>query len=598
VSALDLLAASLGLAASALAAAMLLPLWRRAPVPAYRLAVCVLTAALALPLLQWGARAIGLPVPHPVGALARAWVEEVPAAAAVPEQDPMRSSPAALDPTLGSVGTGAGPETGATRAAGMPLPWRGMLLAVWVAGASAAMWGTMRRLLATRALFARARPVTDEVRLSAWNAVRADSRLGARTRLCESDELRTPACAGLLRPVVVLPADDALALRPELLACVLTHELVHLERRDPWVMLGEELLRAAFWFHPAAWWLVARLDALRELSCDCLVVRRTGKRKRYASALVEYATWMQRSAARATWAAVVPWSESRGHLTRRIEMLLQPEPETQSRRIVAPAAVGVLMTFLWSGQLALATSSCAGTRAEHAHEHRHEHVHATCETKAATSEHVAVHADGQPAAEAPSHEREVIVLRGGEGKVVKKGDAAAEIEGAWRAAAEGEPQVIVIGPDGEKRFRALKRTEPPAVEGQGKARHHGGVWRFHKTGPDGQVLHGRIVPPEGFQFDLQFDHGQWAELGKVYGEKYKQGFFGAHGAPKHAEGMHHLFGRAAGGDGDLDALRRELEETRAALEEQRQALEELRRQLEEQRARKSKKTETVGALMR
>lgn len=591
MSALDLLAASIGLAASAAAAALLLPLWRRSPVPAYRLAVCVLAAALALPLLQWGARAFGVGVPHPVSALARAWTE-APAAQPAPTLESMpESAPALFEPLLSF-------EADPSVAQATHVPWRAILLAVWVAGAAAALSRTARRLWATRALFARARPVADAARLSVWEAVRAGSRVGARVRLCQSDELRTPACGGLLRPVVVLPAEDALAERPELLACVLTHELVHLERGDPWIVLGEELLRAAFWFHPAAWWLVARLGALRELSCDCLVVRRTGKRKRYASALVEYATWMQRPAARATWAAVVPWSESRGHLTRRIEMLLQPEPKAQTGRVVTPAAVGVLMTFLWSGQLALATSSCAGTRAEHAHEHRHEHVHATCEGKAAAPDHVAVHAHGQPAAEAQPDEQHVIVLRGGERKVVKKGDAAAEIQGAWRAAAEGEPQVIVVGPDGEKRVHGLKLHKSQGVEVQGVPLGHGaGVWRFHKSKEDGQALYGRVGPLEGGTYELKFDHGKWAELGKVYGEKYKQGFFAVPSAPKHAEGRH-FFGHAAGGVDDLDALRRELEETRAALEEQRRALEELREQLEEQRAKKHKKSETVGALMR
>src|SRR5688572_8675490 len=377
MSGFDLLAASIGLAVSALAAALLLPLWRRAPVPAYRLAVSVLAATLALPLLQWAARALDLPVPHPARELALALREGTPGPIELPVASELALlAPARLEherepsPIASSVAQ-APPAAERSTPSPRPWPWTTLLLSTWAAGALWALGRTLRRLLATRRLFTRARPVTDAARIAVWDAVRAGSRTGARTRLCESSEVRTPACAGLLRPAVVLPADGSLAGRPELLACVLTHELVHLERRDPWVLLGEELLRAAFWFHPAAWWLVERLAALRELSCDCLVVRRTGKRKRYASALVEYATWMQGPAPRASWAAVVPWSESRGHLTRRIEMLLQPQTQTKSGRIVAPAAVGVLMTFLWSGQLALATSSCAGTRDGHDHQHEH-----------------------------------------------------------------------------------------------------------------------------------------------------------------------------------------------------------------------------------
>lgn len=565
----DLLTASIGLAVTALAAALLLPLWRRAPVPAYRLAVSVLAAALALPLLQAGARALDLPVPHPVRDLARSL------AAPATELEPPAAEPlelwltpeeaedlvldevllASVDPSvLPAPPADVAPPAVEPTPAIASLPWGRIALGLWAAGALWALGRTLLRLRATRRLFADAEPVTDPAVLAVWDAVRADSRVGARTGLFQSPEVRTPACSGLARPAVVLPAEAGLERRPDLLACVLTHELVHLERRDPWVLVGEELLRATFWFHPAAWWLVARLAALRELSCDCLVVRRTGKRKRYASALVEYASWMQRPAPHATWAAVVPWSESRGHLTRRIEMLLQPQDSARTGRVVAPAAVGVLMTFLWSGQLALATSSCAGTRSETAHEHPHEHadadgytVHAShdgkehdvkvlrvdgkkvvIETKGGDGEPVVwrSHGDGHDGKTVESH---VVVVKKGDGEqTVYTGedakkwlaenevgvevhaldgthgehDVVKEIKQAWRQAeGGGEHEVIVIGgADAKAKAKAKSKAKADVwswTTAAGKGDHHDG-----DVDVDVEVIVSGI-------------HGQHAKEGKV-----------------------------------------------------------------------------------
>ena len=38
---------------------------------------------------------------------------------------------------------------------------------------------------------------------------------------------------------------------------ILFHELIHVERRDWLFTVGEEVIRAVFWFHPAMWWLVS-----------------------------------------------------------------------------------------------------------------------------------------------------------------------------------------------------------------------------------------------------------------------------------------------------------------------------------------------------
>ena len=64
--------------------------------------------------------------------------------------------------------------------------------------------------------------------------VSASSPLKGRVALRASDEIHVPMCFGLRNPMVLLPASGEPRLAPEVLACVLLHELVHLERRDTW----------------------------------------------------------------------------------------------------------------------------------------------------------------------------------------------------------------------------------------------------------------------------------------------------------------------------------------------------------------------------
>jgi beta-lactamase regulating signal transducer with metallopeptidase domain len=413
---------STGLALTVMATALVLRVWRRAPIPSYRLAVAVLAAALLLPAAQLGARWLGLSIWHPVRALVASLSLERVARTAAPDASTIGAS----EPDIASVGASALPAQaldpallaltllGQSEAARAPedvaivpapaqsplarFPWQVAVAVLYGLGLAVALARTARRLHRTHQLLANALPVRDERVLAIWREVSAGSQLAGRARLIASESVNAPACFGLGRPAIVLPANDDLARRRDVLACVLTHELVHLERRDGWVLLGEELLRAVFWFHPAAWWLVARLERLREVSCDLLVVRRTGKRRRYAEALVEYAAWMQAGerllGGRAEQpAAVVPWSGSKGQLTRRIEMLLDDQGQQGGRaRYVAPAAIGIVFAFLWSGQLALA--GCATTKHGECKECEHEHGETVACTGAPGVVTVCVNPDG------------------------------------------------------------------------------------------------------------------------------------------------------------------------------------------------------------
>ena len=62
-----------------------------------------------------------------------------------------------------------------------------------------------------------------------------------------------------------------------------------MQRRDWFFVLVEEMLRVVLWFHPAIWWITARVRLTREEFTDHLAVLATGSRRSYIDALLAFA---------------------------------------------------------------------------------------------------------------------------------------------------------------------------------------------------------------------------------------------------------------------------------------------------------------------
>ena len=68
---------------------------------------------------------------------------------------------------------------------------------------------------------------------------------------------------------MLLP-DSLRTMAPSIGRAVAAHELWHIRRRDWLWLVGEESLRSAFWFHPAIWILLSRIQLAREEAVDDL----------------------------------------------------------------------------------------------------------------------------------------------------------------------------------------------------------------------------------------------------------------------------------------------------------------------------------------
>lgn len=180
-------------------------------------------------------------------------------------------------------------------------------------------------------------------------AVRARVLL-QRAGLCKgrltSDSCSVPVTVGWLHPRVILPSAWQSWSAAQLDA-VLTHENEHVRRRDPFVQSLALLNRAAFWFHPLAWWIERQLSVLAEEACDAAVLASGHDPFEYSEYLMDLARAMQQAGARLNFAGMTMPGVS---LPRRIRRILEdaPAPRLSHARAACIAVACVAVTTLFT----------------------------------------------------------------------------------------------------------------------------------------------------------------------------------------------------------------------------------------------------------
>ncbi|MDR3698542.1 MAG: M56 family metallopeptidase [Candidatus Sulfopaludibacter sp.] len=161
----------------------------------------------------------------------------------------------------------------------------------------------------------------------AWR-VEADLRI--------SEDINSPVTFGFLDPVILLPGQF-----PELdqakQDAILCHEVLHVWRHDWLFAIGEELVRAAFWFHPAIWWLLGEIQLAREQAVDREVIDLTSKRDEYLDALLAIA-----GAAAVPDLAPAPLFLRKRHLKQRVVSILK-EVRMSKTRLISAFAMSLIM---------------------------------------------------------------------------------------------------------------------------------------------------------------------------------------------------------------------------------------------------------------
>lgn len=213
--------------------------------------------------------------------------------------------------------------------------WSPVIVLTWTFGVGvlslrlAGAWFLTRRYVwrATLPIEARLEDLAREI------AVRLHLRRSPR--LAGSAMVDVPTVVGCLKPVVLLPMSALCGLSPAQLEAILAHELAHVRRHDYLVNLLQSIVETLLFYHPAVWWISARVRAEREHCCDDLAVEACGDRVLYVSALAALASVDRGS--------TLAMAASDGSLVERVSRLLGG-PGTE--RELPPASAALLLAGL------------------------------------------------------------------------------------------------------------------------------------------------------------------------------------------------------------------------------------------------------------
>lgn len=251
-------------------------LHRRLPHLAFLLAMLALAKCLVPPLVS-----------SPTGLFTRAdWVSFAPKVSKLSISDStqaellMRATPEALlDSSF--------PTDSVSWLSSGWLNWPVVAATLWLIGALGLLMLTARQYWRVQSAVSRSVPARRELRGLA-DQLAAQLGIRRRVRVLVSPENFGPVCVGALRPTLVLPKLMVDTWKPNDLAPIIGHELVHVRRGDViWGYL-QFFCQVVFWFHPLVWLLGRRAQILCEHCCDTDALHRLGcSAADYAESLVK-----------------------------------------------------------------------------------------------------------------------------------------------------------------------------------------------------------------------------------------------------------------------------------------------------------------------
>ena len=163
-----------------------------------------------------------------------------------------------------------------------------------------------------------------------------------------------PLVAGVLRPIILLPAWFEEDYSPEQQRLAIMHEMMHVRRGDLWALLAASLAIAVQWFNPLAWIALSKFRLDQEAACDADVLGVYDVSPHaYGKALVQ-AVRKTAPVAQPLHAASLPLNHA---LYERIGHMKNPLPSAKRRK------TGLLLTTC-VGAAALFVSACAVSNAQ------------------------------------------------------------------------------------------------------------------------------------------------------------------------------------------------------------------------------------------
>jgi beta-lactamase regulating signal transducer with metallopeptidase domain len=153
-------------------------------------------------------------------------------------------------------------------------------IVIWVIGS---LWRSLGVLLA----FVRTRRFLDST-LSPVPGLSAE--LDIDVFASRNDD--SPMVVGLIAPKVIMPQSILNELQHDQLVAIALHERAHIQRKDNWFSLFQELIMILFWWSPVLRYLNKKIHVEREVACDLRAVVHMENSKQYAQSLIDCAKLM------------------------------------------------------------------------------------------------------------------------------------------------------------------------------------------------------------------------------------------------------------------------------------------------------------------
>ena len=180
-------------------------------------------------------------------------------------------------------------------------------------------------------------------------------------KLLTHDAVQSPFLAGIVRPVIFLPATSESEFDSDALRAIFAHELAHRDRRDNLWTLAARLLTALLWYQPLLWLLCKRLEQISEDACDEAVLASNCPSRAYAACLLSLATRPPLPRRQQTLTAgVAPFRSSLGRRIARI-LAIKGSPNMPAVTLRLRLTIAVLTLAAVTGGAFLVSSAPAAS---------------------------------------------------------------------------------------------------------------------------------------------------------------------------------------------------------------------------------------------
>ena len=231
--------------------------------------------------------------------------------------------------------------------------WIPVLAAVWSVGAFFCMMRIVSSYWFSKKMIRTAQKMEQP-----WVATcqQLAKQLGIRqsVQLLSSHLTQVPLTVNHFKPAILFPIGFINQLNPSEVEAILAHELAHIRRHDFLINIFFSFIEALFYFHPAIWWISARMNDAREESCDEVAIALVGNPLHYAKTLVRVQETAMSLWTGPSWSTGMAFSGKKGHMQQRIARILNVKnfQNKKRHRLLAYAIVLLMAGTFWVSTIA------------------------------------------------------------------------------------------------------------------------------------------------------------------------------------------------------------------------------------------------------